>query len=142
MPYGSDPLNSIEDQFRLAVGDTDPSSPIFSDGEVEYYLSIYKTANQAGLNALFALKAKASHLVNENVGGTSKQYSNLIKQYDEMIIALQRKISMDAFLGADTPIYAGGISIADKQNNESDDDNVEPFFKRDMHDDDEAGFIR
>lgn len=139
MPYNGDPLNSIEDRFRLVVGDTDPSNPIFSDGEIEYYLSVYLTPDQAGLKALYSLKAKASHLINENVGGTSKQYSNLIKQYDEMINALERKISQDAFLNASAPMYAGGISHADKDLNEEDTDNVEPFFKRDMHDDHESG---
>lgn len=138
MSYGGDPLNNPRDEFRLLIGDVDPNAPIFSDGEIDYYIDFYGSVHQGALNAVYALKAKASHCVNENVGSTSKSYSDLIKNYDELIKALESKIGLDALKNASAPIYAGGISKSDKKDKEDNSDRVDPYFTRDTTDSKDA----
>jgi hypothetical protein len=134
MPYTGDPKNSASDRLRLYIGDTDVNNPIFSDGEVEFYLDKNnQNALEGAIDSLYALKAGAAHKVNESVGSTSKSFGSLIKNYDELIAALEIKRGEEALkIGA--PMYCGGISKGDKNSRRSNQDRVGPYFTRDMTD--------
>lgn len=73
MPYGGDPANDPRDEFRLIVGDTNPLNPIFSDSEIDYYITKYGDVEQGALSGLYALKAVSAHCVTESVGSTDRK---------------------------------------------------------------------
>ncbi len=128
--YSGDPSSSTRDKVRFLIGDTDSSDQQLLDTEVDAILSDnaddpYATA----ITLAEGLAAKFSRKADKSVGDLSISYSQLGKNYTDLATRLRRTASLQLA----TP-YAGGISIADKDAVEDDDDRVRPGFKIGMHD--------
>lgn len=77
------------------------------------------------------LMRKFAKQVTKKAGDVSINSSDKFKHYKEIVADLQREVSMHV-LGA-TSLYAGGISISDKDTQEADTDRVQSAFTRELH---------
>lgn len=124
--YADTPATVPLDAVRLLTGDTDSGDPLLTDAEVAYYLAengdnTYKAASEA----CKAIAAKLIRLPDIKTGRV--QITNKDRARDFLALA---KTLADKFLAGSVAPYAGGISKADKQTQEDDDDRVVPFFAR------------
>lgn len=129
----SDPLNPIG-EVRFLIGDTDTNAELFSDVEVAYALQ-RKSDNVRAAAAMLA-RQLAGSLPLRFTGYKLADYqdpkgADMAKAY--MALALRLEGEAIAAAGADG-IYAGGISVADKEAVASNTDRVKPAFARGMHD--------
>lgn len=132
--YSTDPRASNRDVVRFLVGDTDPDNELFSVGEVEYALE--RKSNNVKAAAAMLARQLAGSLPLRFTGYKLADYTDpngadMAKAY--MALALRLESEAVAELGAGG-IYAGGISVSDKEAVESNTDRVKPGFARGMHD--------
>lgn len=128
MPYTGDPANNPSDAVRLEIGDTNPAAPIFSDGEILYFLAqAAQDIIGAAIGAVVTLQARYAGYVNETVGSVSVSGGDRAKGYLELLQQLRRRAATEN-LG----FYAGGISLGDKAAYRSNSDRTPPFFSRNM----------
>lgn len=125
--YTDSPATVPRDAVRLLTGDTDSLDPLLTDAEIAFYLSengsnIYRAASEA----CKAIAAELLRLPDVRTGRVA--ISNRDRAKDLLALAEDLK---KRFLSTVAP-YAGGISKADKQTREEDDDRVEPFFTRNL----------
>jgi hypothetical protein len=136
--YTGNPSTSAPDAVRLYIGDisTSTASELFSDGEIDFFVSEY--ANSA-LAAAAAVKSIIGTSRAKTVAGAvSKQVGDLKLNFgDNVNIAdiLTGKAKQLRVLGVrKVKPYAGGISESDKDATESDTD-LDPYhFKIGMFD--------
>lgn len=119
-------VSTNRDKVRLLIGDVDSANPLVSDEELcflegENDASIYDTA-VAAIDVAIALLARKPE--SKSVGPLSLSYANRIKNLE----ATRARIDamLQARQGVPTP-YAGGISRADKETNETGDDADKEF---------------
>ncbi len=119
-----------KDQVRLLIGDTDTTEQLLQDEEISLLLSlenndIYRT----GWRACDAIAAEYARKADRVVGGPSSglrlMASQKFKQYTARALQLKRQSAV-----RNANVYAGGISISDKQVVEEDTDRVEPDFTK------------
>ena len=122
--YGNDPANKPLDKVRLLVGDTVCSTAFLSDQEIEYFISEEGDADWAAPCAAKAIAAKLARRVTQSAGGVAQTLSDLFKHYNDLSASLLAKASLNA------TIYAGGLSVAEKQLDRQDTDLVQPYFER------------
>lgn len=137
MPYRGNPSTDTSDEFRLLIGDiaTTTTGEIFADGEVDYFVANYSNVPLAASAAVKTLmgSTRATALA----GVVYKQVGDLRIDRggggtDEV---LSRKAAELRSLGVrKVKPYAGGISISDKDSQESDSDWEKPNFNLGMHD--------
>lgn len=133
MPYTGDPARNPLDAVRFLVGDTNLSAQEFQDDEVQYLLS-EENGNtfRAAARAAETLAAKYSAAVVEKQVGPLRISSGtrgLTKA--ERYLKLAKHLWSRAFSRSVSP-YAGGISVADKNERRADTDRVKPAFARDQ----------
>lgn len=119
-------------QVRLAIGDILPSAPQLQDEEINYFLSIRSTINGACAECCRSLAARYSRSVDMKAGDNSRSFSQMAKAYSTQAAIFESKAAMG---GAAVP-YAGGISVADKMQQEQNPDRVSPQFNIGMDDND------
>lgn len=127
--YTNDPASVPLDTLRFTIGDTDTTDQQLSDEELQYLLDTYTTPLSAATAAVRGLIAKYSRRVDKAVGDLKISYSQQLENYITLLSTLGS--SADVSLA---PPFAGGISISDKLNTESDTDRVAPHFRIGMHD--------
>jgi hypothetical protein len=137
MPYRGNPSTDINDAVRLLIGDmsTSTGSEIFSDGEVDYFVSLKPNAYLA---ASVAVKSLIGSTRGNNLAGVmSKQVGDLKIDYRTVSVTdlLQAKAGQLRIEGVrKVKPYAGGISQSDKRTNKDDTDWDKPHFAIGMHD--------
>lgn len=119
-----------KDQVRLAIGDTLSSDQQLQDEEINAALANRSTILGAAADCCRSIAAKFSRSVTQKAAGASANFSDLAKQY--LTMALQ--FDAQAALSGSALPYAGGISIADKMNQETNSDRVPPNFTIGMDD--------
>lgn len=127
--YGGDPSASKTDEVRFLIGDTNPKKPILQDEEIAYLLELEGSALKAASKAAESAAAKFACLVDQAAGKVRASLSQKFKHYTD----LSKKLRNDAARKTVCP-FAGGISESQKETAERDNDRVEPFFTRDLHD--------
>ena len=121
--YSANPAGVPRDAFRLYLGDTDSSDPMFQDTEVDYFLGIGGSPLGAAIQACTSLIARAARRVTESVGEESIQYGQLLSNYQALLSDLKGRMLVDS-----VQPYAGGISRADECANDLNTDLVRPIF--------------
>lgn len=116
-------------QVRLLLGDTVESDQQFQDGEILFYLAS-RTPKGAAAECCRTLATRFSRSVDYAAGMTRIKYGDLAKAYALRAIQFD---AQSAISGAGMP-YAGGISVTDKQNQETDTDRVDPQFNLGLDD--------
>lgn len=138
--YTTDPRLSNRDAVRFLIGDTDSENELFSIGEVEYALQRKGSVKAA---AAFLARQLAGTLAIRYTGYRLADYqdpngADMAKAY----MALAQRLEAEAIAGAGSAgIYAGGISVADKDSVESNTDRAKPAFARGMHDHDSSSNV-
>ena len=126
----SDLATSAKDQLRLAIGDTLTSDQQLQDEEILQFIAGRSTLAGACADACRALATKFSRSVTQKAAGASANFSDMAKAYQRMAAQFEQQ----AALGGSALPYAGGMSIADKQSQEQNDDRVPPSFSIGMDD--------
>ncbi|MBV9984512.1 hypothetical protein [Bradyrhizobium sp.] len=121
---------SQKDQVRLLIGDTLSSDPQMQDEEINYLLTQRSSVYGAAAECCRSLQAKFSRSVDQATGNTKTSFSQMAKAYGVKAGEFEDKAAM---AGAGLP-YAGGISIADKLQQEQNADRVSPQFQIGMED--------
>jgi hypothetical protein len=141
--YSSDPGTSTSakrrDAVRLTLGDTDTNDQQLSDEEITYFLSqagdgaTIDCVRNASLSGAKALRSKYARQVDTTHGKLSVGASKRFEHY----AALVRELESDMTRLAE--VFAGGLSIAEKQDDAGDSDLVQPGFEVGMDDHDAGG---
>lgn len=124
--YTDSPATSTSDELRFYIGDTDANDQQLTDAEVAFLLASYGGAKNGAIAACTMLAAKYARMVDRTIGALSISASQKSKAYQSLAKTLQSQFSLSAIP------FAGGISISDKENRDSDTDKTPPFFWRDM----------
>lgn len=129
--YDIDALGtSPKDQVRLLIGDTLQSEPQLQDEEIAYLITQRSSVYGAAAECCRSLQAKFSRSVDQTTGTDKTMFSQMAKAYGIKAAEFEDKAAM---AGAGLP-YAGGISVADKLQQQQDRDRVEPQFQIGMED--------
>lgn len=130
MTWTFDPevISTNRTKLRLEIGDTDENDPQFSDEILDYYLSIESTVLKAAIRAVEHLIAKYSRQVDRRIGDLALASSQRIKSYRDLLASIKRRSALDA-----ATVFAGGITISNKQSYEDNTDLVNPRFSRELH---------
>lgn len=123
-----DTLPSVKDQIRVLIGDVDVDDPQLSDESLLFFANGSTDAYSAASNAARALSAKYAREANsKSVGSMSVSY-----QRSQNYAALADSLQLQAFMPGAVlaPPQVGGISKADKNNQEQTADRVPPTFTR------------
>ncbi len=124
--YGLSSLDTTpKDQVRFLVGDTLREDPQLQDEEISYLLGIESGPYFAAARACEAIAALYARKVTTTVGDLKIVAEKKYEHY----LQLANNLRMRAGISDCAP-QAGGISVADKQAQESDTDRVQPFFTR------------
>ena len=115
-------------QIRLLIGDTIQTDQQFQDEEIVFMLSKRSTIYGAAAELCRSLASRFARKADSMDREMRTQYSAISRNY----LAMANTFSARASSGA-VP-YAGGISVADKQSQESDPDRVAPAFNIGMQD--------
>lgn len=130
--YNQATLATVQkDQVRLLIGDTLYTDPQMQDEEIFYFLAQRSSTYGAAAECCRTLQARFSRSVDRTAGTNKVMYSQMAKAYSAKAEEFEAKA---AATGAGLP-YAGGISIADKLQQETDGDRAPPQFQIGMDDD-------
>lgn len=133
--YSGDPSSSQRDAVRFRVGDTDPNEPIFTDAELDHLVLAEGSTNEASIAAAKAAVAKYARQVATSDTEDKKTKRRDFQQRLEHFQALVKELVAQRSKRT-VGIFAGGLSISQKQAVECDTDRVAPAFKRTTHDND------
>lgn len=119
--YSGDPGASALDELRFLIGDTNVSSQLLSDEELNYLLfQSSDSTTAAGIEACRRLIAQYARLVDQRTGDIDIKYSQRIDQFNQLIAQLREGM-------APVP-YMGGISRSDMETVRDDEDRQGPIF--------------
>jgi hypothetical protein len=126
---------------RLLIGDNDSTDYVLRDVDIAFFLEeAAQNAYLAAAMAAEAIAAKYARLVTNSqsdVHGNhslTRNYSDRHKHYMDLAKRLEKRRTSSVLekmsLGG---VYAGGISKADKETRQENDDRPETAFARDLH---------
>ena len=127
--YSGDPTFSKKDEVRFLLGDTNSDSQRVSDEEIEYTLtSAGNNAYSAAARCARSLAALYATKVDKAVGDLNISWSQLAQNFASLAAQLEGQVARRS----SPRLYAGGISVSDKDSEDLRTDRVEPRFKSDM----------
>ena len=123
--YGGAPSTATStgrrDAVRLLLKDTSSGSALYSDAEITFFLTHYRNniwrAASGAAQGLSAREAESKSVGDLAIAGFGKSWRELAAEY---------RLHADSHVS----LYAGGISVSDKQDAEADTDRVQPAFTR------------
>jgi hypothetical protein len=129
--YSGDPALSDKDHVRFLVGDVDSTDRLVSDEDIDAAVAVEGAVRSAAAKVAAAIAARFARRVTTSTDGNiTKALSHLFEHY----MALARNLMRDAATETGAGVYAGGISLSDKQSEEDDTDRAATDFKRAMFD--------
>ncbi len=129
MAWSYEPVKTDKDKVRLLIGDTDECDQLLQDEEINFFLDLECSILRAARSAAHQLASSFGRQADEKVGQISVSFSNRAKHFLDLAKQLQMRADAQSLDG----IYAGGISISDKETRQEDGDRVEPRFSKDLH---------
>jgi hypothetical protein len=121
--YG-DPAQSPLWSLRFAIGDTNASSPMMTDAELNYLLLLNDGDEaDAAVAAVVKIMAKLARLCDETVGSVSKSWSQMRDGYKDLLVDLRRIASSSGGMP-----FVGGISHTQNRLPYTNRDTVRPQF--------------
>lgn len=120
--YSGNPASSTRDAVRFEIGDTITGDQELSDEEIAYVLTQETNVKYASAACCDRIAAKYARKVEKSVGDLKLSMQQKFDQYMKLAERIRSR-------AGSAPIpFAGGISLADKQNRELDTDrNQGPF---------------
>jgi hypothetical protein len=122
--------NGAKDNVRMLIGDTVSTSPLLQDEEINFVLTRRPSVYGAASDCCRSLAARFASQATTAAGDTKIMFSDISKAYSRQAVAYDQL----AIAGGAGMPYAGGISQADKANQEQDTDRVSPQFNIGMDD--------
>lgn len=124
-------LGSAKDKVRFLVQDTDSDDQLASDEEILFTLdeagdNIYRAASI--VCSAVSLQFAKQITINDT-RGLAFDPAMQADKYE----ALAKKWDQKALMSGGVGIFAGGISVSDKQTREEDTDRVQPGFTTELH---------
>lgn len=118
-------------KIRFLVQDTDESDPLVQDEEIEFTLSLVGSSNiyEAAHNLCHQIALKLGREL-DNKGDVAWSSQEKYDHYKELGTKYKELATTQ---GGSIQLFAGGISESDKETYRSDDDIVQPFFRRNTH---------
>jgi hypothetical protein len=128
-----DPNRNDRDKVRFLIGDTCEDEPQVTDEEIAFALTEHPVINLAAARVLRAMAAKWSRLVSSKVGdigisnaaAVSKSLSDRANELDPGGVTKGGLLALPSF---------GGLSKAEKQTLDENEDAVQPMFRKGMND--------
>lgn len=108
------------------MGDVDPSNPLCTDEECLFALS--DSHGNAHLAAAALADAKALVLLRQPANISTRDAREHVSAYRMLAATLRTQGTIHS-----TSVYAGGISVSDKRQQEQSQDRVKPAFTKHMH---------
>jgi hypothetical protein len=130
--YSGDPSASPSDEVRFLLGDTNVDDPLLTDAEILYLVNTTPNPLTAAAFAASALAAKYARLMDKSVGPISVSYSQKYEHFKDLANDLSTAAGGTNMAVAPIPMYVGGLSHAEKQANRTNEDLVQPAFRREM----------
>lgn len=126
------PAASERDAVRFLIGDTDTDDQLIQDEELDFLLDERQDRYYAAADAAEQIAARFSREVNQSADGLSWSGSSLSQQFYELAEKL-RKMGKRARRSGFAP-YAGGLSKAEREKDNADQDLYKGHFHSHMHD--------
>lgn len=120
--FTDNPLDTI-DRIRLKIGDTDPDYPLVSSQWYQYFLNLGYSENAVALE--IARKILVQY-ANEGSRQRVDQVEVYGKEKFDSYLKWLKDLVNSGLMSPAIP-YAGGISVSDMVDNDSNLDNVRPF---------------
>ncbi len=121
----SSTLPTDRDKVRFFIQDTDITNALLQDEEITAMLAIYGSYKSTAIACCEVLAAKfAGEAESKTIGNLSIEFRDKSAKYTAMAKTLRAQT-----LKFVQP-YLGGQSHSDKETNELDSDNVQPFARR------------
>lgn len=133
--YSGDPSNSDRDAVRSWIGDTDPSSPLLMDSQIDFILTKFPNPMLAAANCCRSIGSTFSRKVSKRVGDLSINYSDMAKQF----FTLAKELETQGNTFGLAP-YSGGTSKSDMMTVDQNTDRVKPPFSLEQFDDRSSPF--
>jgi len=127
--YQGNPSASPIDLVHFLLGDTDPGNPISTDEECAW--AYCANGNNAYLAAADLAETKALTFVNRPLSGL-KGGRTTAGDEAQAFLMLAQTLRLRASVKT-TSLYAGGLSVSEKQADRADGDLVQPFARKDLH---------
>ncbi len=113
-------------QVRRLVGDVIAEDPQLLDAEIDYFISTRSNVYGAAAECCRSIAAQYSRKVDTTTPGELiTHFSTQQRAYAQRAIEME---NLSSSRGGGIMPYAGGISVADKINNQNDTDRVQPNF--------------
>ena len=128
--YNDSDLSTELNQVRLLIEDTNSTSVLFSDEEIEFFISQEANIYGAAAVACESLQAKFAGGVSKTVGKLSIELQQRVAHYKDLAETYKAKSKMKGGI----QLFAGGLSESQKDAVNSNTDRVQPDFFRDMMD--------
>lgn len=140
--YTNDPTNVVIDRVRLEIGDTSCSSAQLTDDEIRFAMAQEDPDDEgtesrilrAAARCARAIAAKMASSMDYSHGGVRKSAGQLFDHYRDLADDLDRQATVESV----TPVVLG-TTKAEKEEADGDSDQVQPAFKRGMHDNPRSG---
>lgn len=116
------PNSSDKSWIRLRIGDTTSGDPLLSDEEIAAYLEAEGNRYSAAAIAAESIGAQFARRVDKTVG----RMRIAAQQASEAYFKLADRLRMEN--ATHVTVYAGGISVSDKESDEAAGDRVKPGF--------------
>ena len=128
--YNDSDLSTDLNKVRRLIGDVSSTAGLFSDEEIEFYIAEEANIYGAASVACESLQAKFAGGVSKTVGKLSIELQQRVAHYKDLAETYKAKSKMKGGI----QLFAGGLSISQKEAINSNTDRVDPSFFRDMHD--------
>lgn len=135
--YSGDPATDNKDAVRFLVGDTDSTDPLVQDEEINYLLGEHTEPMLAAIAAAEQLAVRFAREVTHSADGLSYSASDLHKHYLAIADRL-KSVHRRARAKAARP-YAGGLSWAERDKDDADDDLIQTHIRSHDMDNPRAG---
>jgi len=119
-------------KVRLIIGDISKEKPRLSDSEINFFLTDEGSIRRAAVRCAESIAAIFASKVDQSIGKIRISFSKQFEHFTELAKRLANNANQAALAGA----FSGGISKADKQVDEGNEDFPKPFFTRDQFDTD------
>lgn len=126
-------LSTNLDKVRFAIGDTDATTALFTDAEINGALTVYGTPLNTAAALADAQSAKYSRIANLSIDGASFQYSDRARMFRELAVRLRAQAATADDGNLASP-FVGGVSMADMDAQRDNSDREPNRFEVGMHD--------
>lgn len=128
--YNDSDLSTELNQVRRLIGDVNSTGVLFSDEEIGFYIDQEANIYGAASVACESLQAKFAGGVSKTVGKLSIELQQRVTHYKDLAETYKAKSKMKGGI----QLFAGGLSISQKEAERSNTDRVDPSFRRDFMD--------